>query len=325
MPPQAIPLPLRWLRRPDLGADLICLSALVLAMAGMVTRRARSAISYAVLWYSYLCMQALIGHDPPLLFEAGFLAIILGPGRPPAAATDPIVAALSDSAARVGLASARWVLFRLLFGAGVVKLLGGDPSWWGLTATSHHYQSQPLPTPLAWWMHKLPMPIHRLSTVIMFLIECGVSMLCFAPGHGTLRRAAFAAQLGLQVIMGLTGSFSFFQTLTAILAIPLLASAPCSDMPAVSAAATPAGAASPQSVWATVFRGSIALAGSAASTVSTHWAFVEKSVGVAIVAGGMFAFRVPLFRPIFSLVRTKEAGALCVFGTRPFVDGFSAF
>ena len=71
-------------------------------------------------------------------------------------------------------------------------------------------------------MHKLPMPIHRLSTVIMFLIECGVSMLCFAPGHGTLRRAAFAAQLGLQVIMGLTGSFSFFQTLTAILAIPLL-------------------------------------------------------------------------------------------------------
>ena len=137
----------------------------------------------------------------------------------------------------------------------------------------------------------------------------------------------FVTQLGLQVIMGLTGSFSFFQTLTAILAIPLLASAPCSDMPAVSAAATPAGTASPQSVWATVFRGSIALAGSAASTVSTHWAFVEKSVGVAIVAGGMFAFRVPFrvpFRPIFSLVRTKETGALCVFGTRPFVDGFSA-
>ncbi len=283
----------------------MCLCALAIAMAGMVTRKARSAISYAVLWYSYLCMQALIGHDPPLLFEAGFLAIILGPGRPPAAATDPVVAALSNSAARVGLASARWVLFRLLFGAGVVKLLGGDPSWWGLTATSHHYQSQPLPTPLAWWMNKLPMPIHKLSTVIMFVIECGVSMLCFAPGQGTLRRAAFAAQLGLQVMMGFTGSFSFFQPLTAILAIPLLASTSCSDTATIPASATQTAAVSLPSVWATWFRGSVALAGSAASTVSVHWASVEKSVGIAIVAGGMLAFRVPLFRPAFSLAHLE--------------------
>ena len=34
------------------------------------------------------------------------------------------------------MASARWVLFRLLFGAGIVKLLGGDPSWWDCSATS---------------------------------------------------------------------------------------------------------------------------------------------------------------------------------------------
>eukprot|EP01043_Picozoa_sp_COSAG02_P016068 COSAG02_NODE_700_length_18341_cov_52.629043_9_plen_676_part_00 len=283
----------------------MCLCALAIAMAGMVTRKARSAIGYVVLWYSYLSMQALIGHDPPLLFEAGFLAIILGPGRPPAAATDPVVAALSSSAARVGLASARWVLFRLLFGAGVVKLLGGDPSWWGLTATSHHYQSQPLPTPLAWWMKKLPMPIHKLSTVIMFVVECGVSMLCFAPGQGTLRRAAFAAQLGLQVIMGVTGSFSFFQPLTAILAIPLLASARCNDTAAGAATATQTAAASPPSIWATVFRGSLALAGSTTSTVSAHWASVEKSVGIAIVAGGMLAFRVPLFRPAFTLAHLE--------------------
>lgn len=313
IPPHAIPLPLCWLRRPDLGADLMCLSALALAMAGMVTRKARSAITYAIMWYSYLCMQALIGHDPPLLFEAGFLAIILGPGRPPTAATDPVVAALSDSTARVGLVSARWVLFRLLFGAGVVKLLGGDPSWWGLTATSHHYQSQPLPTPLAWWMHKLPMPMHKLSTVIMFVIECGVSMLCFAPDRGTLRRAAFAAQLGLQIIMGATGSFSFFQVLTAILAIPLLASAPCGDTAVVSAATVPTAVAPSSSVWTTVFHRAASFVLTTASAVSTRWAFVEKLVGVATVTGGILAFRVPLFRPIFSLVRGQAHFPVCQF------------
>ena len=316
VPHHRIPLPLRWLRRPDLGADVMCLGALALAMAGMATRKARSALGYAVLWYSYLSMQALLGHDPPLLFEAGFLAIILGAGRPAAALSSPLTAALSDSAARMGLASARWVLYRLLFGAGVVKLLGGDPSWWGLMATSHHYQSQPLPTPLAWWMHKLPMPLHKLSTVIMFVTECGVSMLCFAPGYGTLRRAAFAAQLGLQVVMGLTGSFSFFQVLTAILTIPLLAADPAAPTSiGGSAAATATGAASatstmPQSAWAGLLRGGCAMAAEMMPTVTAGWAAVERAIGVAIVAGGVVAFRVPLFRPIFGLVRTLYCTAL---------------
>lgn len=85
IPHHLIPLPLRLLRRPDLGADVMCLGALALAVAGMLTRRARSALGYAALWYSYLSMQALLGHDPPLLFEVGFVAILLGSGRSAAA------------------------------------------------------------------------------------------------------------------------------------------------------------------------------------------------------------------------------------------------
>ena len=42
-----------------------------------------------------------------------------------------------------------WLLFRLMFGSGLVKLASGDPTWRGLTALAVHYETQPLPTPIA--------------------------------------------------------------------------------------------------------------------------------------------------------------------------------
>ena len=44
----------------------------------------------------------------------------------------------------------RWLLFRMMFSSGVVKLTGGDGAWWGLTAMPTHYESQCLPTQLSW-------------------------------------------------------------------------------------------------------------------------------------------------------------------------------
>ena len=53
-----------------------------------------------------------------------------------------------------GLASdvafAFWLLFRLMFMSGVVKLESGDPTWRSLTALDYHYWTQPLPNPMAW-------------------------------------------------------------------------------------------------------------------------------------------------------------------------------
>jgi hypothetical protein len=242
-PRRRLPAPLRWLRwRPDLGADAVCLRGGAIAVGGMLSRRARHSCGFAALWWLYSCVQRLLGHDPPLLFEVGALAVILGRGSlsppPPAlargggsggGAAEAAAAALrvESSVRHCGLVAARWLLFRLLFGAGAAKLLGGEPSWWDSTAVAHHYQSQALPTRLAWWMHQLPMGVHRLSTAAMFVAECGCSLLCFAPGGGgsaaILRRVGFAVQLGLQLLIGGVGSFSFFNVLTAVLALPLLA------------------------------------------------------------------------------------------------------
>ena len=36
----------------------------------------------------------------------------------------------------------RWLLFRLMFASGVVKLTSLCPTWWKLTALNYHYESQ---------------------------------------------------------------------------------------------------------------------------------------------------------------------------------------
>ena len=36
----------------------------------------------------------------------------------------------------------RWLLFRLMFASGVVKLQSQCPTWWGLTALNYHFETQ---------------------------------------------------------------------------------------------------------------------------------------------------------------------------------------
>ena len=49
----------------------------------------------------------------------------------------------------------RWTLFRLMFGAGLIKLRG-DACWRDLTCLDVFFETQPMPNPLSWYMHHLP-------------------------------------------------------------------------------------------------------------------------------------------------------------------------
>src|SRR6185436_18031487 len=70
-----------------------------------------------------------------ILLEAGFLASFLGPsGSPP-----PVLV----------LWLFRWLLFRIEFGAGLIKLRG-DSCWRDLTCLYYHHETQPMPNPLSW-------------------------------------------------------------------------------------------------------------------------------------------------------------------------------
>jgi hypothetical protein len=73
-----------------------------------------------------------------LLLEAGFIAIFFAPPRL------LLWKRTAGTLARDPLADL-WLLFRLMFSAGAVKLLSGDPTWRDLSAMRYHYFTQPIP------------------------------------------------------------------------------------------------------------------------------------------------------------------------------------
>src|SRR5919201_840329 len=83
-----------------------------------------------------------------LLLESGFLAIFLGSSS----ITPPWLVILMM----------RWLLFRVEFGAGLIKLRG-DPCWRDLTCLYYHHETQPMPNPLSWFFHNLPRPLHKVE------------------------------------------------------------------------------------------------------------------------------------------------------------------
>jgi hypothetical protein len=114
----------------------------------------------------------------------------------------------------------RWLLFRLMFASGVVKLVSGDETWRNLTALTYHYETQPLPTLMGWYAHQLPEWFQKISVVGMFAIELVIPFLIFAPRR--LRFVACAAFFALQLLIIATGNYCFFNLLTIALCILLL-------------------------------------------------------------------------------------------------------
>ena len=113
-----------------------------------------------------------------------------------------------------------WLLFRLMLVSGAVKLLSGDPAWRDLTALTFHYETQPLPTPLAYWAHQLPAWLQRAACAGLFAIELLVPFFFFAP-RGLRHRAALLTA-ALMLLIALTGNYTFFNFLTAALCVLLL-------------------------------------------------------------------------------------------------------
>ena len=188
----------------DLALVLVCAAGAIfsiLLMAGFLQRMA-----LIVCYLLYLSLTT-VGQDflsfqwDILLLETGFLAIFLG--------FSPLIVWLF-----------RWLLFRLMLLSGAVKLLSGDIAWRSLAALNFHYYTQPLPTPLAWYMQQLPGWFQEASVVVMFAIELGAAFLIFAP-----RRVRFFAGFWivfLQVIIFLTGNYTYFNLLAIALCVPLL-------------------------------------------------------------------------------------------------------
>lgn len=183
----------------------------VLLMAGVAP-----AANLVFLWAVYLSLS-VAGQDfyqfqwDILLLETGFLAIFIAPWQwwTKKAASPP----------RVAHFLLIWLLFRLLFESGVVKLASGDPTWANGTALDYHFFTQPLPTPVAWFAQQLPGWVHWLGVKGTLFIELALPFLLFFPRR--LRLLGAGGIAFLQALIALTGNYGIFNLLT--LALCLLA------------------------------------------------------------------------------------------------------
>ena len=172
-----------------------------------------------LLWAFYLSLSTVSGvflefQWDILLLETAFLAIFFAPWK-------LLPGIFRDTEpSPVVLWLLRFLLFRLMFASGVVKLASGDPTWWNLTALRVHYETQPLPTWIGWYAHQLPLGLQKMSAAGMFFIELGLPFLIFLPPRPRL--LAFAGFVFFQLLIGLTGNYCFFNLLTMTLAILLL-------------------------------------------------------------------------------------------------------
>ncbi len=205
-----------WIDTSDQVLYLLCavgFAAGLLAIFG-----AAPAIVLFIAWICYLSLT-VAGQDffsfqwDILLLEAGFLAWLWSPWTllPRWVWHDP---------PRVVLWLLRILLFRLMFSSGLVKWLSGDATWREMTALMYHYQTQPLPAWTSWFAHQMPDELQVLCVGVMFAIELLVPFCIFAPR--AWRLAGALAFVFLQVLIGLTGNYGFFNLLSVVLCLVLL-------------------------------------------------------------------------------------------------------
>ncbi len=207
---------LAWLNSGDAALRAMCLGGTIGSVL-LILDIVPLPVS-AVLWVLYLSVVT-VGQDflafqwDSLLLEAGFLGILMAPWhlwlRAPAKPSPPRFV--------------RWLLwfllFRLMFSSGMVKLASGDPAWRNLTALDYHYYTQPLPTVFAWYAHLAPAWFQHASVVLMFFIELFVPFLILAPR--LWRFAGAGLLILLQLLIALTGNYAFFNLLTVALCLLL--------------------------------------------------------------------------------------------------------
>jgi hypothetical protein len=206
-----------WWLGTDWGLHALC--ALGLVSAIMLFVGVAPGPSLVALWFAYLSLcgvgQVFFNFQwDALLLETTFMALWVSPWTwlPLWRRHEPPL---------IGRLLLVWLLFRLMFLSGAVKLASGDATWATLTALAHHYETQPLPTMLGWYAHQLPVWFQRMSCAVMFVIEL-VLPFFFWVRWRQLRHGAALATIGLMGLIALTGNYTFFNLLTVALCLPLL-------------------------------------------------------------------------------------------------------
>ena len=208
-------------------------AAMVAGLADVVPPWA-AILLWLLLWVSYLSIVNVgqiwysFGWES-LLLEAGLLVVFVGNEE---VAPPVLVMWLT-----------RWLLFRVEFGAGLIKLRG-DRCWRDLTCLDFHHETQPMPGPLSWFFHHLPRPFHRMEVAGNHVAQLIVPFGLFAPQPVASVAAAIIAVTQFWLV--LSGNFSWLNWLTIVLALSVIDT---STAAAVFGISTPADTAATQPIW----------------------------------------------------------------------------
>jgi hypothetical protein len=131
---------------------------MVISILSLLQKRWRHQIwSFGIMWLCYLSIthvgQTFMQFQwDSFLLEVGFLSIWL-------TCTEN-----KPSASIVW--SLRYLFLKFMFMSGAVKIQARCPTWLGLTALEYHYATQPLPLPLSWYAHQLPVSFFILKVTL---------------------------------------------------------------------------------------------------------------------------------------------------------------
>jgi hypothetical protein len=226
-----------------------------LCLAGMVVSVALAAgipqlgppwvpmVCFLALWLGYMSItsigQTFYGFGwEMLLLEAGFLAAFLGSDSQPPST--------------VVIVLFWWLVFRLEFGAGMIKIRGGR-EWRDLTALTYHHETQPMPGPLSRQAHLLPRWFHKGEVIGNHFAQLVVPWFLFAPLLGLfvpgpvpaiIGAVAAAIVIATQVWLVITGNFAWLNWMTIVLAFSAI-SVPALRLGAEPVEAQESGASEP--------------------------------------------------------------------------------
>jgi hypothetical protein len=201
-----------WFGSSDALMHFACRAGVVLSLAALAG--VTNAVVQLALWALYMSFvhvgQIFYGYGWEIqLLETGFLAVFFCPVR--------TIAPLPKTAAPKGVVwLLRWLIFRIMIGSALIKLRG-DPCWRELTCLDYHFETQPNPNPLAWWMHHAPHSVHVLGVLFNHCVELVVPWLAF--GFRRYRHAAGVLLIAFQVSLISSGNLSFLNWLTIVPAL----------------------------------------------------------------------------------------------------------
>jgi hypothetical protein len=217
----------RWIRYTDRRLVVLCAAGILLSLlliAGVPQAGPPwvPMLCFLGLWFGYMSIvsigQTFYGFGwEMLLLESGFLAAFLGSADQP-----PTVHVL---------VLFWWLVFRLEFGAGMIKMRGGR-EWRDLTALTYHHETQPMPGPLSRQAHLLPRWVHKGEVLGNHVAQLVVPWLLFAPILGLwfpdrvpqlVGTCAAAILILSQAWLVVTGNFAWLNWSTIVLAASAVA------------------------------------------------------------------------------------------------------